>query len=84
MLARREVRRGAGTVGDVGVAGRVDHHLAHDRLAARLGLHDDPRHPVALHDGRDEAAVQHGMDAGLLDQPVGDELEALAVDLVAE
>ena len=36
---------------------------------------------VAVHDRRGERAVQHAADSGLLDQRVGDQLEALGVEL---
>jgi hypothetical protein len=54
------------------------------RIASRpaFGLDDHARHRVSVHDRRDDGAVQHGLDPRLLDQAVGDELEALALDLV--
>jgi hypothetical protein len=38
---------------------------------------------VAIHDGGNESAVHHAMNARLFDQPVGDQLEAFAVQLIA-
>jgi hypothetical protein len=55
-----------------------------DRLAPGLRLDDDPGDAVALHHRGHELAVQHAVDASLFDQPIGDQLEALAVDLVAQ
>jgi hypothetical protein len=77
-------RRRARPLGDVRVAGRIDHPAGEDRLPARLGLDDDARDRVGVHDGRDEQAVEHRMNAGLLHQRVGHDLEALRVDLVGE
>ncbi len=77
---RRQVRRRAGPVGDVGVAGRVDDAAGEDRLAAGLRLGDDADHAGAVHDRRHETAVQHRVHAGLLDERVGDHLEALGVE----
>ena len=74
--------RGAGAVGDVGIAGGVDHPPGQDRLAPGLRLGDDARHPVAIHDRGGEGPVEHWMDAGLLDERVGDQLEPLRVELV--
>ena len=39
---------------------------------------------VAVHDRRHEQAVEHPVDARLLDHAVGDDLEALGVELVRE
>ena len=39
----REVGRRAGSMGDVGIAGGVDHAAREDRLATGLGLGDDRR-----------------------------------------
>ena len=55
-----------------------------DRLAAGLRFDDDAGAAVAVHDRRDEAPVQHAVDAGFLDQRVGDQLEAFRIELVAQ
>ncbi len=75
--------RGAGPVGDVGIARRVDHALA--RMASRpafdsVTMPDDRRSTIGGH----ELPVQHGVDAGLLHEPVRHQLEALGIELVAQ
>ena len=84
LLARREVRRGAGPVSDVGVARGIDDAAGEDRLPARLRLGHDADQRVAVQDGGDERAVEHRVDARLLDEGVGDELEALGIELQRE
>ena len=69
---------------DVGVPGRVDDPAGQDRLTTGLGLGDDADDRVAVHQRCDELAVQHRVDAGLLDQSVGDQLEALGVEFVGQ
>jgi len=44
--------------GHVGIPGRVDHALGQDGLAASLRFDDDTGDRVAVHQGRDEHAVQ--------------------------
>ena len=51
-----------------------------DRLAAGLALGDDALDEAALDDGLGDEAVEERLDAGLLDQPVGDDLEELGVE----
>ena len=75
---------GAGPVGDIGVSGGVDHHAREDRLASGFRFRDDPGDAIAFEDRRDEQAMQHRADARLFDEPVGNELEALAVELIGE
>ena len=77
-------RRRARAVGDIGVAGRVDHAAGQDRLAPGLRFRDDADDRLAVHDRGDEQAVEHRPDAGLLHQPVGHELEPLGVELVRQ
>ena len=55
-----------------------------DRLPAGLGLGDDADDRVAVHQRCDELAVQHRVDARLLDQSVGDQLEAFGVEFVGQ
>ena len=71
-------------MGDIGVAGRIDDSPGQDRLAPRLAFDDDAAQRAALHDRRDEHAVQHRDDAGFLDQHVGDVLERLRIERVAD
>ena len=68
----------------VGVPGRVDDPARQDRLTTGLGLGDDADDRVAVHQRCDELAVQHRVDARLLDQSVGDQLEALGVEFVGQ
>ena len=68
----------------IGVSGRIDDPAGQDRLTAGLGLGDDADDRVAVHQGCDELAVQHRVDARLLDQPVGDQLEAFGVEFVGQ
>jgi hypothetical protein len=84
LLDRRLAGRRTRTVGYVSVARTVDNPVGQDRLAAGFGLHDHSRHGVAVHDRSGERAVQQGAHSGLLDEPVGDHLEALGVDLVGQ
>ena len=58
--------------------------LCEDGLPAGLGFRDDPADRVAVHDRSHELTMQHGVDAGLLDEPVGHELEPFGVEFVAE
>ena len=67
----------------VGVAGGVHDALRPDRPAARLALGDDSLHQPVLDDGLRDEAVEERLDAGLLDQPVGDDLEELGVQRLA-
>ncbi len=68
----------------VGVPGRVDDPAGQDRLTTGLGLGDDADDRVAVHQRCDELAVQHRVDARLLDQSVGDQLEAFGVEFVGQ
>jgi hypothetical protein len=52
--------------------------------ATGLGFDDDPDDRIAVHQRRYELPVQHGMDARLLDQRVGDQLEAFRIELVGQ
>ena len=56
------------------------------RIASRPALLSTmtPRMAPSSHDGRDELAVQHRLHAGLLHEHVGDELEHLGVERVAD
>ncbi len=84
LLGRCLVDRRARPRRHVGVPGRVDDPARQDRLAASLGLSDDADDRVAVHQRCDELAVQHRVDARLLDQLVGDQLETLGVELVGQ
>ena len=66
---------------DVEVAGRVDHHVAPDRLRALLGLHDHSRRPPVVDDDRRlEPAMQAKLDPRLGDHVEGGLLEAVRVE----
>jgi len=71
-------------VRDIGIAGGVDHPPREDCLATGLGLGDDTGHGIAIHDRGDEHPVQHRANARLLDQAVGDHLEALGIEFVGQ
>ena len=58
----------------------IDDAAGEDRLAPRLGFDDDADDRVAVHHRRHELPVEHRVDAGLLDEPIGDELEALGIE----
>ena len=66
----------------VGVPGRVDDPARQDRLTTCLGLGDDADDLLAVHQRCDELAVEHRVDARLLDESVGDQLEAFGVEFV--
>ena len=76
--------RCAGPRRHVGVPGRVDDPARQDRLTTGLGLGDDAGDLLAVHQRCDELAVQHRVDARLLDQSVGDQLEAFGVEFVGQ
>ena len=80
----RQVCRRARSKGDVGISGGVDDPLGTNGFAARFGLGDDPNDAGAVHDRRDELAVQHRVDTGLFDHPIGDDLKAFRIDLVRQ
>jgi hypothetical protein len=69
-------------MGEVRVAGGVDDATGQHRFAAGLGLRDHAAHRAVLHHRSDDQAMEHRRHPGLLDQEVGDDLEALGVDLV--
>ena len=70
--------------GDVGVARGVDDHVREQRLAAGLRLGDDADHPVAIEQRRHDQSVQHRVHAGLQHEMIGDDLEALGIELLRE
>ena len=73
-----------GPICDFRVPGGINHALCKNCFAARLGFHDDANYGVSLHDRCDELPMQHGVNSGLLDQPVGDKLKSFAIQLVAQ
>ena len=77
VLHRRLDGGRTGAVGNVGVTRGVNHALGKNGLAPGFGFDNDAGDGVAIHDGRDKQPVQHGVDAGLLHQPVCHQLEAL-------
>ena len=72
--------RGARGGGDVEVAGRVDHHRAHDRLASLLALDDHALDPPVAHDAAGEQAVQPQVDPGLPHHVVARALPAVGIE----
>ena len=58
-------KRGAGRGGDVEIAGGVDHHVAHDRLAALFALDDDAADARVMDNRAGERRMQAEVDAGL-------------------
>ena len=76
--------RRAAAMGNVGIAGRIDHPLGQNRFAPRLALDDHARDRLAFHDRCDEQAVQHGNDPRFLHKPVGDEFEAFGIERMAD
>ena len=86
IISSRGVLRDGSTraCGDVRVAGAVDDAARKDRLATRLALGDDAAYRAVLENRRDEQAMQHRLDAGLLHERIGDPLEHLGVEGVAD
>ena len=64
--------------------GRVDHALRQKSLAPRLALRDHAPDRASLQHGRNAQPVQKRRDAGLFDQDVGNVLEHLRIERVAE
>ena len=58
------LRRHAGAIGDVGVAGAVDHDLGEQRLPAALAFRDDAADAVAVHHHPGKEGVEQDIDAG--------------------
>jgi hypothetical protein len=84
LLAGRLAERRTGTGGDVRIAGRIDDPLREDRLTPRLALRDDAADRTALDDRIDAQPMEERLDAGLLDEGVGDDLEHLGLEGVAD
>ena len=77
VLHRRLDGGRTGAVGNIGVPRGVNHAFGKNGLAPGFGLNNDAGDGVAVHDGGHKQPVQHGVDAGLLHQPVCHQLEAL-------
>ncbi len=81
---RQDVRplreRSAGGRGDVEVAGRIDDHVAHDRLAARFRLAQDAPDAPVLDDRFREPGMKPDVDAALGDHLVRDPLPTVGIE----
>ena len=70
-------------MGDVGVAGGVDHHPTEHCVTPGLRLNDHADDRVVLDDRGDDHGVQQRLDPRFGDHVVGDVLEPLGVERVA-
>ena len=70
-------------VHDIAVPGSVHHPFGPNCLPTRLALDDGADDPIAIHQGGDEQAVQHGGDPRFGHQGVRYPFEGFAVDGVA-
>ena len=82
LLLRRFEGWRTGAVEYIRIPRRIDDALCEDCLPACLRFGDDAGYRVAIHDGGDEEAVHHRMNACLLDQRIGDQLEAFRVEFI--
>ena len=65
---------------EVGIAGRVDHALGHDRFASGLALRVDADDVAVDDDGLHPRPVQHGGDPGFRDQLIRDPFEEFRIE----
>ena len=76
--------RGPGPVGNIGIARGINHPLGEDGFAPGLALGNNAANFAVLDNGRDKHAVQHGLDARLFDQDIGDIFKRFGIERMAD